>query len=138
MAILISVYLHDFSQLLKKIFVIVLVLVLGAQSTWRLWTMLAFYLNQDYISKNVCINRFDAIPICKGSCYLKAELHKAEKQEQKYPDLKQKEIINFFFEEHHRSDLKQISYFLSYSIQCNIHFHSNDHIYSVFHPPQLI
>lgn len=129
---------YDFSQLLKKIFVIVLVLVLSAQCTWKLWTLLAFYFNRDYISKNVCVNRFDAIPVCKGSCYLKAELNKAEKQEQKFPNLKQKDVVNFFFEEQHKTDLEQVPYFLSYSIQRSIHFHPNDHIYSVFHPPQLV
>lgn len=129
---------HDFGHLLKKIFAIVLVLVLSIQCTWKLWTVLAFYLNRDYISKNVCINRFDSIPLCKGSCYLKTELRKAEKQEQKFPNLKQKEVLNFFFEGYLKTDMNLVSWVMNYNIQCNIHFHPNDHIYSVFHPPQMV
>lgn len=49
-------------------------------------------MNRDYIANNLCINRFDAIPVCKGSCILENALNKAQKEEQKTPEMKIKEI----------------------------------------------
>ena len=45
--------------------------------------MASFYIQQDYIAQNLCINRFDAIPVCKGQCYLKKQLKTNENQEKK-------------------------------------------------------
>ena len=56
----------------------------------------AFHLNRDYISSNLCVNRFDAIPLCKGSCYLEKQLSDNEQQQQDTPELKLKEISLFY------------------------------------------
>lgn len=52
----------------------------------------AFYLHREYIAKNLCINRFDTVPVCKGQCVLEDRLEKNEKQQQQFPDFKQKEV----------------------------------------------
>lgn len=81
---------------LKKI---VLISLLGAfllQALSSLIILAAFHLNRDYISDNLCINRFDAIPLCKGSCYLEKQLSENEQQQQDQPELKLKEVSLFF------------------------------------------
>ncbi len=81
---------------MKRLVPIVFLAVVLFQSTSKLWILTAFYLNRDYISTTICINRFDAMPICKGQCYLDKELKAQEKQEQNFPDLKQKEVPLFY------------------------------------------
>lgn len=65
------------------------------QCTSQLWIIAAFKWNQDYIAANLCINRFDAIPLCKGSCFLEDQLNKDRQQQEKLPDLKTKELNLF-------------------------------------------
>lgn len=65
------------------------------QTYHQTWILASFYINRDYIAQNICINRFDAIPLCKGSCVLEKELKKNEDQQQKLPELKIKEIQLF-------------------------------------------
>ena len=84
------------SSRLKKI---VLISLLGAflfQALSGLMILAAFHLNRDYISKNLCVNRFDAIPVCKGACYLEKQLSENEQRQQDEPELKWKEIALFY------------------------------------------
>lgn len=80
---------------MKKILIHIMLLAFIFQSTCNFWIIISFYANQDYISENVCINRFDQIPVCKGQCFLNEKLQDNQKQEQKFPDLKGKEIQLF-------------------------------------------
>lgn len=81
-----------FIKVLKKILPIVLFAAILLQSTSRLWVLGSFYMNREYISAELCVNRFDNIPLCKGQCFLTQELTKQEKQEKDLPDLVQKEM----------------------------------------------
>jgi hypothetical protein len=65
------------------------------QGTTQLWIKAAFHLNRSYIASSRCINRFDAIPLCKGSCVLEEKLEENREQQEKTPDLKPKEIVLF-------------------------------------------
>jgi hypothetical protein len=99
--------------------------------------MVSFYAQRDYISKNLCINRFDAIPVCKGQCYLTKQLKENEQREQNLPDLKQKEIQLFFhintFIEFDKAVIKDPKNFKSYDEI----FFSCEFLCSVFHPPKI-
>ncbi|WP_162817858.1 hypothetical protein U0035_21210 [Niabella yanshanensis] len=78
---------------------IILISLLGAflfQALSSLVILTAFHLNRDYISNNLCVNRFDAVPLCKGSCYLEKQLSDNEQQQQDTPKLKLKEISLFY------------------------------------------
>lgn len=70
-------------------------MLLAFQNAGSTWIIGDFYINQDYIVKNVCINRFDTIPICNGKCYLEYKLKANDKQEQKYPTVTYKEVQLF-------------------------------------------
>ncbi len=78
---------------MKKLFANILLTAFLLQSFSQLYIITSFYIRQDYISKNLCVNRFDTIPVCKGQCYLAKELKESEKkQDQHSLDLKLKEI----------------------------------------------
>lgn len=80
---------------LKKIVSILLIFTFLLQTGSQLWILTAFYINRQYLSENVCINRFDQIPVCKASCVLDVELKQNQAQQQNQPDLKIKEITVF-------------------------------------------
>jgi hypothetical protein len=123
---------------LKKLLSILLILVFLVQSTSHLWILVSFKINQEYIAANLCINRFESIPVCKGSCVLEDQLNLAQKQEQKYPDLKLKKV-NLFCK-HSISDLLTYTPFLSGSIpyeSVSNAFYSTGYICSVFRPPSF-
>ncbi len=68
----------------KKIFSISLILtytfIIGANTI----AFIQFKINQQYIAKNLCIQKDDINNLCMGSCYLKAiqkRLHENENQE---------------------------------------------------------
>lgn len=65
------------------------------QSTHQIWTIIGFKLNQTYIEKNLCQNRFDKIPLCKGSCVLEKKLSDNEQKQDQLPNIKLKEITLF-------------------------------------------
>ncbi len=73
---------------LKKIISILLIVVFVLQSFTQLWILGLFYVNRDYIAQEVCINRFDLIPLCKGSCFLEEQLNQNDAQQETLPDLK--------------------------------------------------
>lgn len=82
--------------MMKKCTIYSILILLLFQNAGSLWIIGDFYINQDYIAKNLCINRFDAVPLCKGRCYLAKELKGAEKQQQKIPAVTYKEVQLFF------------------------------------------
>ncbi|WP_448606882.1 hypothetical protein [Paenimyroides ceti] len=81
---------------MKKAFVFLFLFSFLYQSTSSFWIITSFYINQEYIAKNICINRFDAIPVCNGKCYLSAELKKDQDKEGQIPTIKTPEIQPLF------------------------------------------
>lgn len=109
------------------------------QSTSQLFIISEFYLQRDYIAKNLCVNRFDAIPICKGQCFLNNELNKNQRnQEKNFPDLKFKEIQLFI------SNISLPKICVTQQDGEIITFqHTKEYplsifLFSVFHPPKII
>jgi hypothetical protein len=80
---------------MKKSITLFILFLFVFQSTSSLWIIGTFYINQDYIAKNICVNRFDAVPICNGQCFLTKELKASEKKEQKIPNSTYKEVQLF-------------------------------------------
>lgn len=124
---------------MKKGIICFLLISFVFQSTSNFWIMSSFYLNQDYIAKNLCVNRFDKIPVCNGKCYLSNQLKENEKKEQKIPNVKEKEVQlfcnqtsleNFSFEIFEFTH-KKTPFFKEFSIVQPPHN-------SVFQPPKLV
>ena len=121
---------------MKRTFAIFFLIVFVFQSTSTLWIMASFYAQRDYISKNLCINRFDAIPVCKGQCYIIKQLKENEKKEQNLPDLKQKEIQPFFQNDLSFEFEKAIFEERLNTLNYKDNFTASEYLFSVFHPPQ--
>jgi hypothetical protein len=63
------------------------------QTSKSLWIVTSFQINRDYIASNLCINRFDTIPLCKGQCFLNSALEKEQKSNQKSVLTLEKEVF---------------------------------------------
>ena len=80
---------------MKKLLIPIMLVIFMFQSTCNFWIIISFYANRDYIAENICINRFDQVPVCKGQCFLEEKLQESEKREQELPNLKVKEVQLF-------------------------------------------
>ncbi len=131
------IFFYICSRKMKKVFPILLFTIFTIQSTSTLWIFTAFYLQQNYIAKNLCINRFNQKSTCKGKCHLKKQFQAKEKQEQKFPELKTQKEFELFFQPY--SDI--IIFCKNFEIQeklnipyCN--FYTSELVRSIFHPPK--
>jgi hypothetical protein len=68
---------------MRKVIVIFLLFIFTVQTTKSLWIITSFQINKEYIASNLCINRFDKIPTCKGQCFLTKELSKEQNENKK-------------------------------------------------------
>lgn len=66
----------------KQVIAVLIIFSLALQS-FRYYAVLAdFYLNRDYIVKNICENRNKPQMHCNGKCHFKKQLQKEEQQQQ--------------------------------------------------------
>ncbi len=123
---------------MKKIVLYFLLMSFVFQSTSNLWIISSFYINQDYIAKNLCVNRFDKIPVCYGKCVLAKKLKENEKQEQKIPNIKEKEIQLYFYSQEpiafNQKSTVENTKAIIIKKDCTI---KNTFLYSIFHPPKM-
>lgn len=121
----------------QKLTLYLLMVVFLMSAMYKTCVWIDFVLNRQYIETNLCINRFDKIPVCRGACYLDKQVNKVDKQEQKFPELKVKEITLYVVSKplfiFQNVDNKQFNThtFLSYQ---DLYF--NQFISSIFHPPK--
>lgn len=121
---------------MRKIVSILLIVAFFVQCTSQLWILAAFKINQDYIANNLCINRFESIPVCKGSCILENQLNKDQKQQQQIPDLKAKEISLFCQDYSSKLSFEAILYNTNIAFPSfKTSFITSAYLESVFHPP---
>lgn len=78
---------------MKKVIVIFLLFIFTIQTTKSLWIITSFQINREYIASNLCINRFDKIPTCKGQCFLTKELNKEQNENKRNITMIEKDSI---------------------------------------------
>jgi len=78
---------------MKKVLVYFLLFIFTIQSTKGLWIISSFHINRSYIAYNLCINRFDKIPTCKGQCFLNKQLEKEQKESKSNPITLEKDYV---------------------------------------------
>ncbi len=121
---------------MRKIIGIFLLVAVLIQSSSDLCIIVSFYLQRNYIAENLCINRFEAIPVCKGQCFLDEKLKQNEEKEKKYPDLRQKDI-HLFFQNNFSFEFDKP--FTQYEVHGLIQLQKllpTEFAFSVFHPPK--
>lgn len=119
---------------MKRLFAIWLLGVMLLQSTGNCWIIAAFYLNRNRIAKELCVNRFESIPVCRGACYLEKKLNENGAKQERSPELKNKEITLFCM----------LVMKPDISLKCREHhlqhgyispYHPNIHQLDIFRPP---
>jgi|SRR5690554_421472 len=123
---------------MKQIFALLFVVIFIFQSSSDLWILTTFYMQQDYISENICINRFDAIPICKGQCVLTEQLKSNEQDKQNSPNLKENKVQLF-----HQGIVDLIvEKPINQSVESKIYLVHKPYTFKysprIFHPPQVV
>lgn len=63
---------------MKRIAAILLLLLFCSPFIFKIFVVTHWFANKQYIVKNLCIQKDEAINTCQGSCHLKAELAKLE------------------------------------------------------------
>lgn len=77
--------------MLKKLISICLIFVVMLQSFSRLWIIVSFKANQEYIAKVLCINRDKPEMHCNGNCILMQRMRAADEHEKEQLPQKLKE-----------------------------------------------
>lgn len=78
---------------MKRGLVYFLLIIFAFQSTKGLWIVTSFHINRNYIAENLCINRFDKIPVCKGQCFLNQQLDQDQKENKNNLTSAEKEVV---------------------------------------------
>lgn len=120
---------------MRKLMTIFIMLVFLVQTFSQVGILLSFYLNQDYISKNLCINRFEAIPICKGSCVLEKKLADNEKKEQTGTAIKNSEWQVVLFDQEQPLSFFNPDLVIKLNFGCYPENILSGYHHSIFHPP---
>jgi len=83
--------------LLKNTLIILLGLASITASLSDSFTLMAFKIDQEYIAKNLCIEKEVENNSCQGCCQLKKQLAKNKTQDTAIPDQKERKLqIDFF------------------------------------------
>jgi hypothetical protein len=92
---------------MKQTISILLALVVLFSPLQKVWLVVSFQLNQEYIAKTLCENKAKPQLQCEGKCHLKKQLQKAEQEEQKLPtSQKEKAEITLFYAISHAFDFR--------------------------------
>ena len=85
---------------MKRIFVISLNFLLLTLVFKDAITYVHFFVNRDYISKELCVNKNRPEKCCEGICYLKSKLKKSDEQKSEMPALSNEREFHFFSSNH--------------------------------------
>lgn len=121
---------------MKRCITLFILLLLVFQNSGNIWIIGDFYINQDYIAKNLCINRFDTVPICNGKCYLDNKLKASEKEDKKFPTIIYKEVQLFLQDPIQFSFIMIRLLFKKKFPVLYIGSQNSEFIFSIYHPPK--
>lgn len=126
---------------LKKILAICFALCILLQSFSKLWVVVSFKINQEYIAETLCVNKEMPAPVmCSGKCFLTDQLKKASEPESSdFPvaQFSKTEVVHFPVQRASLSlpVIAQVSPGCVFS--ANSHFHGQLFVHKVFDPPQV-
>lgn len=125
---------------MKKAVLYFLLLLFVFQCTSNFWIISSFYINREFIAKELCVNRFDAIPVCKGKCFLDKKLADHQKDEQRFPNLKEKETQFYYVVESDPTNhlVPGANYETTLVVIKKEDRLTSAFLYSIFHPPQTV
>jgi len=68
-------------KILKKLYTILLIFLIGFQSFSKVWIVASYQLNKDFIANFLCENKAKPQLQCQGKCQLKKDLDKDAKKQ---------------------------------------------------------
>ena len=127
-----------FAAMIRAIPAFILIGLLFSNIFLKSAILLDFTINQDFISKTLCIKKDVAENTCNGKCHLSKQLEKSEEQSEDAPVLPEnlKEVILFY-----KNSIPFGWNWLNPSvvnIPCLPSLNGIDFSYSIFHPPQIV
>lgn len=116
----------------------ILILLILTQTFSQWMVIAAFKINQSYIAKNTCVNRFRPQLHCNGNCVLMKKLKQQEKEEQNgQPTLKLDAPALILSSRSFFASLPQIPViYRNHSFSSFDEGHPIDRTFSFFHPPR--
>lgn len=124
---------------MKKLISYILICSFIVQSTSQFWILASFIVHKEFITKNICLSRYETLQTCNGKCFLLQEFQEDEKkQTQQFPEMSKKEIQLFV------NTILPILFISHVTPFCKKKlFKSEDSLltgysFSVFHPPQIV
>ncbi|HMG17012.1 MAG TPA: hypothetical protein VK590_16255 [Saprospiraceae bacterium] len=129
---------------MKGLISISLIILISYPQLTKIGAILNWKINQDYIAKNICINRFKPMLHCDGKCQLSKMIQRADEENRKaaqFPLEKLKNLSFDFFSVSFKyaagkafEMLSSDKNSLNYQKSC----YSYKFINSCFHPPQRL
>lgn len=121
---------------MRKALAILLIITLVSQSMSNWLTLAVFRINQAWIARNSCENRFRPKMNCKGNCVLMKKWKQQEKEEQPAPG--KAEISSFVIssKSYFRIDTSPLCFLLKATVNLFIPTKPVDRSFAFFHPPQ--
>ena len=120
---------------MKYIISFIMIIILLSSQLSEVLVYVSFRLNQDYIAKNLCIEKDVEGSTCMGCCQLKKRMNEQQEQKKEFPllqNLKQDFTFNFVDDD--------LLHFLK-SISFIQEWYAEDYKYTfshyIFHPPQI-
>lgn len=125
---------------MKQITTILLASLVFLQPFSKIWIVVDFRLNQDYIAQNLCVKKEIKDNDCRGRCQLCERLDKATKEEQKQAptSVKDKAEVLYYHDLSAFDFLIQAIFYQKQNLS-NYHsdFYASSSISDIFRPPQL-
>ena len=126
--------------MVKKVISYILILCFFGSPLSKLSIYANFKINQDFISKVLCINKEKPKSTCNGKCYLSKKLEEQEKREEKQLPNERSERAEILFCSDNSSKPLSKNVFSQKKNKITIKnsfILSNEFVDSIFQPPQL-
>jgi hypothetical protein len=107
-------------------------------ATFSQWILIAcFDLNENYIAKELCVNRNNSANHCNGHCFLTKELNKEEKSNNPLnaPSKEKFEVQLFCIDA--SNNINVVSFFITTSYTSLQNFTAQEVLKITFHPPAM-
>lgn len=108
------------------------------QASSSIWIAVSFYVHREYIAKELCVNRFEKMPICGGSCYLSKKLSENERTESEQAEIKVKDVQPYVLSSTYFTFLPKAAHKKVALPVGTLFLPENDFSKSVFQPPQAV
>ena len=122
-----------------SIWLLILAVFMANFSTWLVYV--GFKINQQYIARNLCINRFKPSIHCDGKCYFMHKIKQAEENEKKQSAKGNsgRVEISFFQQPFSISFIEpEITDKAAVSIQTCAFTYNSQHLEVIFRPPRSL